>query len=367
MKKFELKTSIVYDCTLNELNHYCQGVVLVVCDPFFIENNIIEELKSSLTNAQMIEVYSDVKPDPTLESVVDGVYISKKVKPDVMIALGGGSAIDLAKAIMFFDKKSDSTLDYSLIAIPTTSGTGSEVTSFAVVTDTKNKKKIPLVSDELLPDIAFLESRLVEQLPKSIIAYTGMDAITHNIEAIVSLNASVYSDAFALKSLELLKNNLANSYHNRSKDSRINVHVGSTLAGVAFNEASLGLNHAIAHQLGAIFKIPHGQCNAILLPEVIKYNAKNETAKNLYNKLAYDLHLTNSLSSLGYLQLISWVNKLKSEFKIENRLSELGINKAEYYENLDLIATNALNDQCIKTNPISLTHEEMICFLRRLY
>lgn len=367
MKEFKLKTSIIYDCSLNELNHYCLGKVLVVCDPFFIENNVIEELKSSLKQANMIEVYSNVKPDPTLDSVIDGVEKCKNFKPDVMVALGGGSAIDLAKAIMYFDKESDINSNYKLIVIPTTSGTGSEVTSFAVITDTKNKKKLPIVSDKLLPDIAFLDRKLVEKLPQSIIAYTGLDALTHCLEAIVSTNASIYSDAFALKSLSLIRDNLLESYKNINENSRINMHQAATIAGIAFNEASLGINHAIAHQLGAIFKIPHGQCNAIILPNVIKFNAQDDFAKEKYNQLAYDLHLTSSLSQTGYRQLINWINKFKTQFKIEDSLRQLNIDKKEYLNNLDLIAKNALEDRCMATNPVKINHKQMMDFLRRLF
>lgn len=367
MKEFKLKPSIVYDCSLNELNHYCQGKVLVVCDPFFMENGTIEKVKYSLRSATSIEVYSNVKPDPTLDSVIDGVSVCKNFNPDTMIAIGGGSAIDLAKAIMYFDKESDNSKEYKLIVIPTTSGTGSEVTSFAVISDTANKKKIPIISDKLLPDIAFLDNEFVEKLPQSIVAYTGMDALTHCLEAYVSTDANVYSDSFALQSLQLIRDNLLESYKNSKDDARINMHQAATIAGIAFNEASLGINHAIAHQLGALFKIPHGQCNAILLPSIIKFNAQDPTTRSKYNKLAYDLHLTTSLSQTGYRQLIMWVNKFKGQFKIENKLSELKIDKKEFLENIDLIASNALEDRCMATNPIQINHEQMVEIVRGLY
>lgn len=356
----------MFNCNLKDLNRFDFVKAFVICDPFFVENKTIDLVTSNLSKIKNTKVYSKVKPDPTLNDVIDGVEICSIFDPDVIIALGGGSAIDLAKSIGYFSSKIIDKKPY-FIAIPTTSGTGSEVTSFAVITDEENNVKLPLIDDKLLPDVAFLDNDLIKDLPPAMVAFTGMDALTHALEASVSIGASVFSDAYASKALNLIKDNIIDSYQNKNVEAKPLMHQASTLAGVAFNDAGLGINHAIAHQLGALFKIPHGKCNAILLPYVIELNASYDKTKAIYNQIAFDLHLTSSYSQLGYRSLINWVNKLKNSMKIENRLREVGITREDFNKNLDMVAEHALKDRCMDTNPVQLTKEEMIAFLKKVY
>lgn len=366
MKNFKLKPQVFFDYSLSDLAQLECQKVLIVCDPFFVQNGVLTEIMQHLKNTTKIEVYSDVTPDPNLDQVVSGVDIYQTLLPDVMIALGGGSAIDLAKGILYFASKMIQNT-CQLIAMPTTSGTGSEVTSFAVITDTLNKKKIPIVCESLLPDIAILSYDLIANLPKQVVSFTGMDALTHSIEALVSTNACPYSDAFAIASIQLINKYLITSYTTTDQEARSQMHHAATMAGMAFNHASLGINHAIAHQLGAHFHIPHGQCNAILLPYVIELNAKDDKAKQIYNQLAYDLHLTSSLSKIGYRSLINWVTKLQTKFGIESSLRSCNIKQSDYKASLDIIAQNALNDACYATTPYKLSKDELIKFLEVLY
>lgn len=367
MKEFKLKPTIVYDCDLSELNYYCNGKVMVICDPFFIKTKVIEKIENLLTKANAIEIFPNKDSEPTLDSVIEGLLVVKNFNPDTMLVIGGGSAIDLAKGIMYFDIKTSQEKEYKLIAVPTTSGSGSEVTSFTVISDIKRQLKIPIVNDSIIPNVAFLSEELTRNIPKEVIAYTAMDAFTHCLEAYVSINANHYSDGFVYTAIKLLNDNVIDLYKNETTEQRINVQQAATIAGLAFNEASLGINHAIAHQIGAMFSIPHGKCNAAILTDVIKLNSSNENACSKYSILAYELNLTDSLSKRGYRQLINRINKIRKELSINPVLRGLGISYEVLSEKVDLIAKNALEDITMKTNPVQLSQEEMIQFILELY
>lgn len=332
------------------------------------------------------EIFSDVEPDPSFETIKRGVLAMNNFHPDVIIALGGGSAIDAAKGMWLFYEYPDADVEgmklkfmdirkrtykfpklgvkTKMVAIPTTSGTGSEVTSFAVISDKVKNMKYPLADYELTPDVAIIDPELVMTLPKSITADTGMDVLTHAIEAYVSNMASDYTDGLSEKAIELVFNNLKEAYeHGDNKTAREKMHNASCIAGMAFTNAFLGLNHSIAHKLGGEFHIPHGKANAIILPYVIKYNATRPTkfvsfpkyeyfiADEKYANIARKLGLKANTTEEGVNSLIKAVQDLNSSINEPKSLQEAGIDEKEFLAKVDELADKAFSDQCTSANP----------------
>lgn len=332
------------------------------------------------------EVFSDVEPDPSFDTIDRGVNAMGQFTPDVIIALGGGSAIDAAKGMWLFYEHPDvdkeglklkfldirkRTYKYpklglkaKFVAIPTTSGTGSEVTSFAVITDKDNNVKYPFADYELTPDVAIIDPELVLTLPKVLTADTGMDVLTHAIEAYVSNMASDYTDGLAEKAGELVHKYLIRAYENgNDKEAREKVHNASCIAGMAFTNAFLGINHSLAHKLGGEFHIAHGRCNAILLPYVIRYNASSPTkfvsfpkyeyyiADEKYATFAKKIGLEVEDIEDGVDKLIDMVNKMNEKLGIPKSFQEYGINEETYMSKIDELANRAFGDQCTTSNP----------------
>ncbi|MBU5308140.1 iron-containing alcohol dehydrogenase [Clostridioides mangenotii] len=375
MHNFELKTSIKFGLgSLNALKEIRDKNVLIITDPFMIESGSIKKITENLEKTTF-EIFSDIVPDPPIETIVKGVEYFNKTNPDVIVAVGGGSAIDAAKAILDFSKKILSKENVEFIAIPTTSGTGSEVTSFAVITDKQKGVKYPLVSDELLPNIAILDPELVKTVPDFITADTGMDVLTHAIEAYVSTDADDFSDAFAEKAIKLVFKYLRRAYKNGDDiEAREKMHIASCLAGLAFNHASLGINHSIAHALGGKFKIPHGRANSLLLPHVIEYNADikaNEDgeysrAAQKYYEIAKLIGLNSTNVRVGVRRLINEIKYLQSDMKMVTKLSDCSVSTNELHEYEDEIALSAINDTCTNTNPKVPTQKDIINILDKV-
>lgn len=339
--------------------------VFVVCDPFLAENGQTEYLTSRMDRLGIdYKIYSDITPDPSIELVARGISALAEYAPDMVIGLGGGSAIDASKAMIYFAKKQNYIDDLTFVAVPTTSGTGSEVTDFSVITDTEKSIKYPLVEESLLPDMAVLDAHLTLTVPPAVTAATGMDVITHAIEAMVSTNATDFSDSAAEKAIKLVRSNLLTAYKEPDNlAARQGMHNASCLAGIAFNNAGLGLNHGMAHALGAKFHIPHGMANAILLPYVIGFNAGcfdqlNDNAKS-YARIARLIRVDSESIRTSALNLIRVIKKTNEQLNIPRSLKEMNIDEEEFRKAVPDMAKAALNDRCTSTNPRKCTVEEI--------
>ncbi|KKY00326.1 alcohol dehydrogenase [Paraclostridium benzoelyticum] len=360
MYNFEIKTKISCGIgALESLKDITNKKIFIITDPFMIESKTIDKILINLEGNDC-NIFSEIVPDPPIEIVVKGMEKIKDYSPDIIIALGGGSAIDAAKAIMDFSKQIFKIDEIEFIAIPTTSGTGSEVTSFSVITDAQKGTKYPLVSDDLIPNKAILDPELVKTVPNFITADTGMDVLTHAIEAYVSTDSNDFSDALAEKAIKLVHEYLIDAYKDGSNlEAREKMHNASCMAGLAFNQASLGLNHGIAHIVGAKFHIPHGRTNSILLPYVIEYNANisgynnasySDTAKK-YAQIAKMLGLECSNVRLGVKNLVNEIKKMQKNMNMPMKLTDCKVNKVDVENLLPEIAQLALKDGCTKTNP----------------
>jgi len=359
----------------------------IVADKFMDRLGYVSKVMGHLKKANFdVNVFLDVEPDPSTETVMRGTAQMNSFEPDVIIALGGGSAMDAAKGMWLFYENPD--IDFNglklrfmdirkrafkfpslgkksrLVAIPTTSGTGSEVTAFAVITDKENNIKYPLADYELTPDIAIIDPELVMTVPPSVTADTGLDVLTHAIEAYVSVMASDYTDALALKAIEIVFKYLPIAYKDGSNAlAREKMHNASCIAGMAFTNAFLGVNHSIAHKLGSEFHIPHGRANAIMLPHVINYNGSNPSklvafpkyeyykAPEKFMEIAKFLGLAHSTCEEAVNNLVEAIRNLMLELNVPTTLSQCGITKEHLDSVLYSLADEAFEDQCTISNP----------------
>ncbi len=364
---------------------------MVVTDRFLFNNGYADELVRLLKGMSMeVEVFYEVEADPTLSIVRKGAEMANSFKPDVILALGGGSPMDAAKimwvmyehpntafedlAMRFMDirkriyKFPKMGQKAELVCITTTSGTGSEVTPFAVVTDDATGVKYPLADYELTPNMAIVDANLVANMPKSLCAFGGVDAVTHAMEAYVSVLANEYSDGQALQALKLLKDYLPSSYKNGKTDmvAREKVHNAATIAGIAFANAFLGVCHSMAHKLGAEFHIPHGLANALLISNVIRYNANDNPTKQTafsqydrpqarrrYAEVADHLGLTaaGDRTAAKIEKLLAWLDGLKKELDIPMSIREAGVPEEKFLAKVDALSVEAFDDQCTGANP----------------
>ena len=365
MKTFEMKTVIHFgDNALDRLVEIPYKRVLIITDPFVVQSKMIDLITAPLERGRKeYDIFHNVVPDAPVDKIADGVKKFLSYQPDVIVAVGGGSAIDSSKAIREFALKINHYADVGLIAIPTTSGTGSEVTSFAVVNDTDAKVKYPLVSDSLTADEAILDAELVKSVPPAITADTGMDVFTHALESYVSINHNEFSSALAEKSIEICGVFLLRAYlDGNDMHARQKMHVASCLAGLSFNTAGLGITHSMAHQLGAMFHIPHGRANAMLLPHIVEFNANiNKHSRSQkeylpavkrYANIAHILGLSNYNKVMSVRSLVNWIQFMQKEMNIPLTIQEIGtITPDAYFAAVDKMADAALADTCTEATP----------------
>lgn len=380
MYKISYKTELhVGKGALQQLSHYKNEHILVVADPFLKTSGTLDAILANFDDSNDIVVFTDIVPNPPIETVVAGIKSAGDKPISIVLSIGGGSAIDASKAMYYFAKKQGAFSEAILIAIPTTSGTGSEVTSFSVITDAERGTKYPLVTKEILPDVAILDADLVLSLPGNITADTGMDVLTHAIEAYVSTKATDFSDALAEKAIKLVFEYLPKAYKNgQDVEAREKMHAASTLAGMAFNTASLGINHSLAHAAGAKFHVPHGRLNSILMPHVIQYNAgiefnnrnrqaTDKTVASRYQDIAKLLGCSASSPVSGVRQLVEAIKKLQRKLEMPTSLREYGVKADAFAQYKVEISEAALHDGCTPTNPRVPTAEELLKVLEKAF
>lgn len=376
MKRFKIKTEVCFsENAIDALSEIKNKRAVIITDSFMSSSGAAKRIADKMTGCTSVDIFDQVRPDPPIEMVVAGVRFLTEHQADVVVALGGGSSIDAAKGVVLMMKKTRPEQKISLIAIPTTSGTGSEVTEFAVITDKERGIKYPLVDEELLPDMAILDPSLVVTAPPSVTADTGFDVITHALEAYVSTNASDASDALAEKALELAFEYLPKAYKDGNDlTAREKMHSASCLAGMAFNAVSLGVNHGIAHQLGAKFHIPHGRANAMLLPYVIEFNADvaghfgeaDSEAAMRYAKVAGRIGLPCNNVRTGVKALIDELSYMLDMMKVPRTLSAAGVKEADYNAVKSDILRAAVADPCTATNPRPVDEEKVELILNKM-
>lgn len=317
-----------------------------------------------------VELFEGVEPDPSVETVMKGAEAMRKFKPDWIIAIGGGSPIDAAKAMWIFYEYPDFTFEQAIIpfglpqlrqkakfvAIPSTSGTATEVTAFSVITDYKAKIKYPLADFNITPDIAILDPSLSQTMPPQLVAHTGMDALTHAVEAYTAGFRSNFSDPLAMKAIEMVKENLIKSYDG-DEEARNLMHEAQCLAGMAFSNALLGIVHSMAHKVGAVFHIPHGCANAIFLPFVMQYNRVE--CEERYASIARMLKLEGENDSELTDSLIEMINSLNTELSIPHTMKEYGVTEEDFKDNVKFISHNAVLDACTGSNPRGIDENNM--------
>lgn len=363
MNKWSMKTKVVVTTDLcQRFEDFKNEMILLVIDPFLKRNEEVSHLVSFLEKKNDVSLFSEIVPDPPIETIVKGIQQALTNEPTVMIAIGGGSALDTAKGILYFYQKIADKQIHHFAAVPTTSGTGSEVTSAAVITDTKEKIKYPIFDEQLLPDEAILSTNFVLTSPPSITAYSGLDVLTHALEALTAKGRTNFSAALAEKAILLVFENLAECVANgQNEASRVQMHEAATLAGIAFDNAGLGACHALAHQVGAIFKVPHGLANAMLLPHIVKANSCDPQSRALYAGIAGKMKSSASViaESQAVQCLIDAIDRLCKELKIPTTLTEWNIDKQMALKAADKIARNAQNDFTFQSNPIAFNSMQL--------
>ncbi len=366
---FAVPWAVFGDDAVEYLQNEKAEKVLIVTDKSIVELGYADEVKKQL-KAGKVEVFDDVEPEPSIETALKCADVAREIDAQLIIALGGGSVLDVAKMariLMELDIEPELVTPFTdlyemgfrkkakLIAIPTTSGTGADATWAMVLTDTKEKRKVLPSNREAIPDITILDYRFVEKLPPKLVAGTGMDALTHAIEGAIAPWRNDFSDAMCEKAIEIILENLEKSYQG-DREARAKMHHAATMAGMGFGNSQVGAVHALGHAFGAYFKIHHGVCVGLFLPYLMQYYMNDEGSKKLIDRLAVKVGLKDGRD------LLDRVVDLMRKINLPTKVSEL-VEEAEYFGSLDEVVEHALNDACIITSPRCPDSEEV----RKIY
>lgn len=347
MREFSLATTLVCGADASEsLQMLGAKRVFFVADPFFVQNGAAARLAARCTGAQT-EIFSEIRPDPDVQTVASGAKALENFGADALVALGGGSAIDCAKAMLAMLGR-----PLHFLAVPTSSGTGSEVTRFAVVTHGGTKH--PLIDPALRPQYAVLDADLLSSMPPALVADAGMDAVSHALEALTAPRATAFSDAFALYALQTLLLRLPQSFDS-DLSARAEVHCAATMAGIAFDNAGLGLCHALSHALGGMFHVAHGRLNAVLLPHIMRFQA--QPCDEIYRRAAA------FCGANGTQGLLFALRRLRTRLKLPETLRRCGIEPTRLHTSREALLDAALSDPCAKDAPVPVTREALAALL----
>ncbi|MBU9737591.1 iron-containing alcohol dehydrogenase [Diplocloster agilis] len=386
MARFTLPRDVYYGKGTLEVLKTLKGkkAIVVVGGGSMKRFGFLDKAVDYLKDAGMeVQLFENVEPDPSVETVMRGAKAMQEFEPDWIVAMGGGSPIDAAKAMWAFYEYPETTFEdlitpfnfpelrqkAKFAAIPSTSGTATEVTAFSVITDYEKGIKYPLADFNITPDVAIVDPVIAETMPEKLTAHTGMDALTHAIEAYVSTLNSPFTDPLAIKAIQMVFEYLPASYQ-KDMSAREQMHYAQCLAGMAFSNALLGIVHSMAHKTGAAFStghIPHGCANAIYLPYVIQYNAKDETAKKRYADIAKEVGLTGANDDELVKALCDKIDAYNVKLSIPKTLKEFGIEEKEFKEKVAAIAELAVGDACTGSNPRAITPAEMEKLLNCTY
>ncbi|KEH98518.1 butanol dehydrogenase [Clostridium botulinum C/D str. BKT12695] len=374
MARFTLPRDIYFGAGCLDVLKTIKGkrAVIVIGGGSIKRSGFLDKIEGYLKEANIeTRLIEGVEPDPSVETVMNGAKVMREFNPDLIIGVGGGSPIDAAKAMWIFYEYPEFTFEKAVvpfglpdlrqkakfIAIPSTSGTASEVTAFSVITDYKAKIKYPLADFNLTPDIAIVDSDIAQTMPPKLVAHTGMDALTHAIEAYVAGLRSAISDPLAIQAIVMVRDNLVKSFEG-DKKARDEMHIAQCLAGMAFSNALLGITHSMAHKIGAVFHIPHGCANAIFLPYVIDYNRK--VCEDRYATIARSLGLKGNTDKELVDSLIELINELNVKLNIPSTIKEWGVSEEDFKSNVEFMAHNAVLDACTGANPREINDETMV-------
>ena len=398
MSRFTLPRDIYHGKGALEALKTFEGKRAIVCTGggSMKRGGFLQKVEDYLKEAGMeVELFEGIEPDPSVETVMKGAEAMQKFQPDWIVAIGGGSPIDAAKAMWIKYEYPETTFEdmckvfgipelrhkAHFCAVSSTSGTATEVTAFSIITDYNKGIKYPIADFEITPDVAIVDPELTHTMPVKLVAHTGMDAITHAIEAYVSTANCEYTDALAIHAIEMIQANLVKSY-NGNMNSRDAMHDAQCLAGMAFSNALLGIVHSMAHKTGAVFAdqgahIIHGAANAMYLPKVIAFNAKDTTAKKRYGVIADYMNLGGTNDDEKVKLLIDYLRKMNDDLNIPHCIQHYGtdglpadqgfVSEAIFNERLHDIAANAILDACTGSNPRQPSQEEMEKLLKCCY
>ncbi len=352
---------------------------LIITDKTMVKLNVIEPLEKTLTEMQIrYEVFDDTVPEPTAKSIENGVNILKNGNFDSIIAFGGGSPIDSAKAISVLATKGGAIEDYKfpyinleneipLIAIPTTAGTGSEVTKFTIITNEKTDEKMLCVGPAFMPTAAIIDYELTYSVPKRTTADTAIDSLTHAIEAYVSKKSNSFSDTQAISAMQLIAPNIRKAYDNgKDKEAREKLMIGATLAGIAFSNSSVALVHGMSRPIGAFYHVPHGLSNAMLLPTVTEFSITG--APQRYSKCAKAIGVANFKDSIedSNNKLLNELKQLNTDLEVPT-LEEFGVEKDAFFQNIDTMAIQAIGSGSPNNNPVVPNHKDLVSLYKKLW